>query len=492
MLVSVTGFVKQLWKRKVVQFGVLYLGLAWVLLQVAIAIETTMKLPDWVDQTILVLLIIGFPLALLLAWAQVSQANISIISGPHIKDAPANIPIGEPFIVVLPFRARESDEVEQLTAEGLTDDITSLLTGVKGIKVAPRLAVGRTLGPDAAPLQIARDLGGRYAMTGSVRRNNDRLRISCELTDIRDKEQKWSQNFDRPVDDIFAIQDEIAKGVVGAVGTVISRVESARTLRQPPDNLQAWELTRRAIAIVWDWRPETLSQGLLDVRKAIKLDPNYALAHAVLAMILSWRAVSAWTEKIAQERDEALIEADKAARLGFDNAEALWPTINAYWASAPERAVQLYEQSIKRHPDIFLSSPFGLAHASVAYAKIGRIEEGLTLIQQFQDTFPNDEYGGVWARVFMGYIELCSRNYKTVADLLANTASEHDGMCRVVALMNSDQQDEAMAEFNRWKAVNPAINLDHYIEQFKAYHIDTSIGAELSDGLVRLKTAITN
>ena len=473
------------------QFGALYLGLAWVLLQVAIAIETTMKLPDWVDQTTLVLLVIGFPLMLLLAWAQDSQVKGSAVTELIPKDAPADIAKGEPSIVVLPFRARESDEVEQLTAEGLTDDITSLLTGVKGIKVAPRQAVGRTLPQDAAPLQIASDLGGRYAMTGSVRRNNDQLRVSYELTDIRDKEQKWSQSFDRPIDDIFAIQDEIAKGVVGAVGTVISRVESARALRQPPANLQAWELTRRAIAIVWDWRPETLGQGLLDVRKAISLDPNYALAHAVLAMILSWRAVSAWTEDIEQERDEALIEADIAARLGFDNAEALWPTINAYWASTPQRAVQLYEQSIERHPDIFLAAPFGLAHASVAYAKIGRVEEGLALIQQFQDTFPNDEYGGVWARVFRGYIELCRRHYKIVADLLANTASEYDGMCRVVALMNSDQQDEAVAEFNRWKAVNPDINLDHYIEQFKIYHIDKSVGAELSDGLVRLKSAIT-
>ncbi|PHS25637.1 MAG: hypothetical protein COA84_07325 [Robiginitomaculum sp.] len=451
-----------------------------------------MKLPDWVDQTTLVLLVIGFPLTLLLAWAQDSQASVSVIDEPNSKAGPTDKTIGEPSIVVLPFRARQSDEIEQLTAEGLTDDITSLLTGVKGIKVAPRLAVGRVLLPDADPLQIASDLGGRFAMTGSVRRNNNQLRISCELTDIRDKEQKWSQNFDRPADDIFAIQDEIAKGVVGAVGTVISRVESARALRQPPANLQAWELTRRALSIVWDWRPQTLGQGLLDARRAIKLDPNYALAHAVLAMILSWRAVSAWTENIAQERDEALIEADIAARLGFDNAEALWPTINAYWASAPQRAVQLYEQSTERHPDIFLSSPFGLAHAGVAYAKMGRVEEGLALIQKFQDTFPNDEYGGVWARVFMGYIELCRRNYKTVADLLANTASEYDGMCRVVALMNSDQQDEAVAEFGRWKAVNPAINLDHYIEQFKVYHIDKSIGAELSDGLMRLKSAITN
>jgi tetratricopeptide (TPR) repeat protein len=118
-----------------------------------------------------------------------------------------------------------------------------------------------------------------------------------------------------------------------------------------------------------------------------------------------------------------------------------------------------------------------LAHAGVAYARIGREEEGIALIKQFQDTFPNDEYGAVWTRVFFGYSELCRRNYVLTADLLVNTASEHDGMCRVIALMNSNQEEEAIAEYNRWKEANPAIKLDHYTEYFKGYHADKSIGA---------------
>ncbi|MFT4614929.1 MAG: TolB-like protein, partial [Bacteroidia bacterium] len=395
-----------------------------------------------------------------------------------------------PFIVVLPFRARESDEIEQLTAEGLTDDITSLLTLVKDVKVAPRQAVARRLDADDDGLQIARDVGGRYALTGSVRRSGDQLRVSTELTDIHEKEQKWSLKFDRSTADIFAIQDEIAKGVVGAMGGVISRVESARALRQPPENLQAWELTLRAMSIVFDWRPETLQRGLLDARKAIELDPNYALAHAILALILSWRSVSGWTDDFEAERAESVREADKAAKLSYDNAGALWMVIGAYWASSTKRSVEVYERAIARQPDIFLAAPFGIAHAGVAYARIGREEEGIALIEQFQNTFPNDEYGAVWTRPFFGYAELCRRNYVLTADLLANTASEHDGMCRVIALMSSNQEEEAIAEFGRWKMANPAIKLDHYIEYFKGYHVDESIGAELSGALSRLRDAL--
>lgn len=488
----ISGFLIQLWKRKVVQFGVLYLGAAWLLLQVAVMLEQTLKLPDWVDQTVLVLLMIGFPLLLILAWAQETRVERFVAPEQASKDVNVKPSADAPSVVVLPFRARLDDEVEELTAEGLSDDITTLLTSVKGIKVIPRQAVGRRLAPEDDALQIATELSSRYVLTGSVRRNGEELRVSCELTDLDDKEQKWSQRFDRSAEDIFAIQDEIARGVVSTVGGIISRVESARALRQPPENLEAWELTRRALSIVWDWRPDTLRQAILDTRKAIELDANYALAHSVLGMVLSWRAVSGWTENVDDERDEALREAEIALRLGFDNAEALWPVINVYWAIDPTRSIQIYERSIARQPDVFLGAPFGLAHAGVAYARAGRVDEGIALIQQYQDTFPSDEYGAIWTRVFFAYSEMCRRNYALASDLLVDTASEHDGMCRVVSLMMSGDGDEALAEFDRWKSANPAIKLDHYVEYFKGYHAtDKTIGAELSGSLIRLKEKLS-
>ena len=94
--------------------------------------------------------------------------------------------------------------------------------------------------------------------------------------------------------------------------------------------------------------------------------------------------------------------------------------------------------------------------------------------------------------MFIGYSELCRGNYAPTADVLAHTASEHDGICRSIALMNSNRKDEAIAEFNRWKAANPTIKLDHYIEYFKGYLVDKAVGAQLSDALVRLKIALTS
>ncbi|MFM9864202.1 MAG: adenylate/guanylate cyclase domain-containing protein [Micropepsaceae bacterium] len=398
---------------------------------------------------------------------------------------------GASRIVVLPFRARANDDVEMVTAEGLTDDVTTLLTSVKVLSVTPRTSLRRTLEPSDNVIQIAKDLSCRYAVTGSVRRSGEKLRVSVELIDIHDNQQKWSQRFDRQAEDIFAIQDEIAKGVVVAVGGVISRSEGVRALREHPDSLQAWELVRRASSVGWDWRPETLQQGMLDARKALAFDPNYALSHGWLSHILAFRVAAGWSSDVEAERAEAVREADETVRLGFDNCDALWLVIAAYWAAGyPERSILLFERSIQRRPDIFATMPFTLGVAGVGYAQAGRVEEGLALIRRFESEHPNDEWGGVWTRVFVGYAELCRGNYARVADVLADPPSELDGMCRVIALMCLKRDDEAMAQYSSLKKANPAIALDHFIAYFKTFSADRRIGAEMSANLARMRDAL--
>lgn len=401
--------------------------------------------------------------------------------------------VGNARIVVLPFRARADDDIEGVTAEGLTDDVTSLLASTKRLNVTPRTSVVRSLDARDDPVRVASDLGCRYAVTGSVRRSGDRLRVTVELIDVTDNHQMWSQRFDRAAEDIFAIQDEIATGVAVAVGGVITRSEAEVALREHPDSLQAWELTRRAMSIAWDWRPETLHQAMFDLRKALSFDPGYALAHSWLAHVLGWRVAAGWSDDLELERAEAVREADEAVRLGYDNCEVLWPTIGAFWpAGYSDRAIELYERSIQRRPDIFQTMPMALGVSGVAYAKVGRIEEGLELIGRFESEFPNDEWGAVWTRVFIGYAELCRGNYARVAEVLVNSPSEFDGMCQVVALAALGRMEEAKAQFARWKDRNPAIRLDRYIEYFKSYCADTERNAEMSAALARLALELAN
>ena len=109
--------------------------------------------------------------------------------------------------------------------------------------------LGRTLAPETDPLEIAKSLDAKYVVTGSVRRNGEQLRVKSELTNLVENSLVWSEKFDQTMEDIFAIQDEVARGVVGSLGGRIASIEAARAVRRPPENLRAWELARCAHAV---------------------------------------------------------------------------------------------------------------------------------------------------------------------------------------------------------------------------------------------------
>ncbi len=393
-----------------------------------------------------------------------------------------------PSIIVLPFRARPNDEMEMFTADALVDEISTLLTGMKGLNVIPRYAAGFSLAPGADPIAIAADIGAQYVVTGSVRRDQQKLRLRAVLTNMGDNTQVWSEKFDSDMEDIFAIEDEVAKGVVGALGGKIAHIEAIRASRQPPENLQAWELARRALSAALDWRPETLAESVKSCRKAIKLDPNYAHAHAYLALYLAWRVAQGWADDPETERRDALHHINLARQLSGKDAEVLSAVGETYRALGDvQRAVQFYEEVTSRNADIFMPWPVSLPIMSTAYAQFGMIDKALELVAEFEEKFLGDDLGRIWSRVSLGYLELCRRDYERVEQLHANPPSEYNAMCRVIALIKLGREGEAAAEFNRLKGLHPAISLAHYTEHFKGFHIDPKIGVELSEALAGLE-----
>jgi adenylate cyclase len=156
---------QELKRRKVFRVTAAYAVVAWMLIEIATVILPTFEAPQWVTQSIVLILILGFPIALVLAWAYEIgpdgiRADKGTVPEPTQSTETVELVSNAPMIVVLPFRARASDEVGLLTAEGLTDDITSLLTFVRDVKVAPRQAIARRLDPDDDGFEIARKLGG--------------------------------------------------------------------------------------------------------------------------------------------------------------------------------------------------------------------------------------------------------------------------------------------------------------------------------------------
>jgi len=430
----------------------------------------------------------------------IHNKGLRFLATPKIKNVSAKFTLthrysplsdANPSIIVMPFRTRPNDEIELFTADALVDEISTLLTGLQGINVIPRYAAGFTLGPGADPMENAAKIGANYVVTGSVRRERQKLRVRAVLTNMLDNKQEWSDKYDSDMEDIFAIEDEVAKGVVGALGGKIAHIEAIRASKQAPENLRAWELARKGLGVALDWRPEVMAESIKFLKMALNLDPDYALAHSYLAYFLSWRVAQGWTQELDLERAEAEMHADRAIQLSRRDAEVLSAVGDTYRIlSGPQRAVQFYEERLSIDVGIFMPWPVSLPIMGISYAQFGLIDRARKLVSQFEDKFPNDAMGRVWSRVALGYIELCELNFARVAELHVNPVSEYNGMCRVVALTKLGRLKEAIAEYERQLRARSTLSLDHYIEHFKGYHVDSAVGDELSEALVELKAEL--
>ena len=212
-------FLAELKRRKVIQTAVLYALSAWVLLQVAELLLDMLEVPAWGLKLVFVVLLIGFPLALLLSWMhQVTPEGIrresAVPEAPrglpparafssHAADAPAApMPPEEPAvdersIAVLPFANLSEDRANEYFADGLSDELLNLLSRVQGLRVIARTSSFSFKGRMASATEIARELKVTHLLEGSVRRSGSRIRITAQLIRARDSSHVWSQSFDR-------------------------------------------------------------------------------------------------------------------------------------------------------------------------------------------------------------------------------------------------------------------------------------------------------
>ncbi|PHS26003.1 MAG: hypothetical protein COA85_06400 [Robiginitomaculum sp.] len=207
-------FFKQLWTRRVVQFGVLYLGVSWLVLQAAIAIEATAKLPDWIDQSVLVFLVLGFPLALLLAWAQDSKVKKD--SGVDAL-LPARSTLGKPVLAVLPFSNFSSDQEQEHFADSLTEDLITALSKHDNLEVVARNSSFVFKGQSVDVRKAGAKLGADYVLEGSLRKANNVIRCTAQLIDAKTGHHLWAERDDRHVTDSLKAQDELSAAIVSGV-----------------------------------------------------------------------------------------------------------------------------------------------------------------------------------------------------------------------------------------------------------------------------------
>lgn len=351
------SFFAELRRRNVYKVAVAYAVVGWLLVQVATQVFPFLEIPNWVVRLVIGLVAIGFPIALIIAWAfeltpegikRTEDAN-ALAPTARTKHAwiyvvatsaafsiglffigrytasnktEATIPEEAPAhsIAVLPFINMSSDKEQDYFSDGLSEELLNQLAQIPQLRVIARTSSFSFKGKEVDVATIAKALNVANLLEGSVRKSANTLRITAQLVRASDSSQLWSQTYDRDLTDVFKVQDEIAADVVAALKVKLLPTQSLPST-QRTNNPEAYEHYLRGMDIYRQNRLETSQLAAAEFQKAIALDPSYANAYAALSIAQARDAdVAPSPAQRTEEIQQALATIDQAIALAPDLA----------------------------------------------------------------------------------------------------------------------------------------------------------------------------
>ena len=311
--------------------------------------------------------------------------DITAQSGLH----PLAVP-DRPSIAVLPFNNMSADPDQEFFSDGITEDITTELSKLKGFFVIARNTMFTYKGKAVDVRALGRELGIRYVLEGSVRKGRDQVRVTAQLIEAATGSHLWADRYDGRLDDIFAIQDEITTSVVGRIGPELLTAEHTRASRKPPQSLDAWECVVRALFLCSQLSNECSHEALLLLERAINLDPAYAQAHGLKAWIAMWRALQGWED---MEQSLALAKATIRRAIAADEDDP-WAYLAQAMTAYATRDNALAMTSLTRAVDLNPNFAFAHGQLGVAHAFGGRGDEGVACVDRALRLSPREAFLG--------------------------------------------------------------------------------------------------
>jgi adenylate cyclase len=249
-------------------------------------------------------------------------------ASPHPEvQKPLPLP-DKPSIAVLPFQNMSGDPEQEYFADGMVEEIITALSRNRQLFVIARNSSFTFKGKAVDIKQVARDLGVRYVLEGSVRKSGNRIRITGQLIDAASGAHLWADRFDGALEDVFDLQDQVASSVAGAIDPSVTRAETERANRKPPNSLDAYDYFLRGQGAHWQYTREGNAQSITLFEQAIKLDPQFALARASLGMALNNRRTGGWSDDPAADASRA-VECARSA-LALETSDPLVLVRSAY------------------------------------------------------------------------------------------------------------------------------------------------------------------
>ena len=253
----------------------------------------------------------------------------------------------KPTIAVLPFQNMSGDPEQEYFADGMVDEIITGLSRIKWLMVTSRNSSFIYKNKPTAVREIADKLGVRYVLEGSVRKAGNRVRITTQLIDVETDAHLWAEQYDRLLDDVFALQDEITMCVVGAIEPSVRKAEINRVKRQRPDTFNAYDLLLRSQQFVFAGMPKEAAKAIPLLEDALKLEPEYSAAHAYLSWCLHTRFGRGGLRE--EDRLAAIRHARAAVALGNDDATALAiaALVIAYDGHDTSTALKVFDRALE-------------------------------------------------------------------------------------------------------------------------------------------------
>ena len=365
-------------------------------------------------------------------------------------------------IAVMAFLNMSGDPEQEYFADGIVEDIITGLARIRWLRVIARNSSFIYRGKAVDLKLVGRELGVSYVLEGSVRKVGKRVRITVQLIETQTGTHLWAERYDRLLDDIFALQDEIAISAVGAIEPSLRRAEIERVKRRRPENLDAYDLVLRAMPSVYKFMPQGADTAIPILQKALELDPGYADAHSALAWCFQIRFDRGGRHE--EDRAASIYHARAAVTTGGDNATAL----------AIAGVVVLFEDhDIATAFDLFdralalsNSNVFALCLSASALAWRGMPELAIERARQALRISPFDTLN------YVSYLALSIANFQTgrfdEARDAARRAVESNPDFSVphallaAALARLGQAEEARAEASQVLALEPLFSIGRY------------------------------
>ena len=347
-----------------------------------------------------------------------------------------------PSIAILPFENMNRDPAEDYFSDGITDDIITELSRRRDLFVIARNSVFTYKGKPAKVQDVGAELGVRYVLEGSVRKAGERVRITAQLVEAASGHHLWAERYDRQLEDIFAVQDEITETIVGRLVGKLDQAERSRAMDKAPDNLEAYDYYLRGYDLFLRFTKEDRAQAREMMEKAVALDPKYARAQTLVAWGHLSDVFMGWSGDPAQSLGIAFETAQ--------NALALDATDN--WSHWVVGAVQLYQRQFDRSQAAYQralelnpNDADVLAHHSALLNFTGKRDEAHESLERAMRLNPHCPWWYLW---LLGWVERMTGHPEraiSAIERIGNPIPE----CRMVTvagLMALDREAEARVE----------------------------------------------